>query len=148
MSSHAEHKDHILPLRVYLGVGAALMVLTVITVWVSTIDLGGWNAIVAVGIASLKAMLVAFFFMHLLYDNKLFLIIFVTGLLFLTLFIALTMFDVLRRGDLDTMTEGPISKNAKIYDKPAVTDTTSTMPDTLDVDTVKADQSTQDNQSH
>ena len=72
MSNHATHKGaHIVPLRVYLGIGAALMVMTAVTVGVSFIHLGGWNVVVALTIASIKATLVALVFMHLLYDKKL-----------------------------------------------------------------------------
>ena len=108
-------KPHVIPLKVYLAVAAVLMVLTAVTVGVSFIHLGGWNAIVAVGIASIKALLVAFIFMHLWYDKKIYLVIFSVALLFLTVFIALTMFDTLRRGDIYTITDQPIEKDAVIY---------------------------------
>jgi cytochrome c oxidase subunit 4 len=51
--------------RVYFGVFAALLVLTVVTVLVSYVDLGLMNVVVALLIASAKASLVALFFMHL-----------------------------------------------------------------------------------
>ncbi|HBZ01429.1 MAG TPA: cytochrome-c oxidase, partial [candidate division Zixibacteria bacterium] len=38
---------HITPLKVYLLIGAMLLILTALTVKVSTIHLGPWNAIVA-----------------------------------------------------------------------------------------------------
>lgn len=113
-SSKAGH--HVIPLKIYLGVGVALIVLTAITVAVAQIHLGGWNAIVAVLIASVKATLVAFIFMHLWYDRKIFLIIFSVAILFLTIFIALTMFDILSRDYIDTATAGPIESRAKMYE--------------------------------
>ena len=72
MSDHSS--VHVLPLRVYLGIGTALLVFTGITVGVSYVQLGAWNIIVALLIASFKATLVALFFMHLLYDNKFFIL--------------------------------------------------------------------------
>ena len=108
---------HITPLRIYLGVGIALIVLTAITVSVAQIDLGGWNAIVAVLIASIKATLVAFIFMHLWYDRKIFLVIFSVAILFLTIFIALTMFDILSRGAIDQTIAVPIEKKAGMYEQ-------------------------------
>jgi len=108
-------KPHVIPQKVYLTVAAALMALTAVTVGVSFIHLSGWNAVVAVEIASVKALLVAFIFMHLWYDKKIYLVIFSVALLFLTVFIALTMFDTLRRGDIYTVTDQPIEKNAVIY---------------------------------
>jgi cytochrome c oxidase subunit 4 len=79
--------------RTYLGVLLALLVLTVITVTVSRYDFGNWNTIIALVIASIKATLVALFFMHLLRDrfNAL---IFSVGAFFLSVFLIFTLFDV------------------------------------------------------
>jgi len=112
-----KHSEHILPYRLYFGVAAALLVLTVITVSVSFVNLGGWNAVVAVGIATVKALIVAFFFMHLLYDKKINLFIFSVALIMVGIFIILTMFDTLRRADIYDFTSKPINENAVIYDK-------------------------------
>ena len=115
----SEHKEHILPVKTYLAVAAGLFILTVLTVGVSFIHLGGWNAVAAFGIATVKGILVAMFFMHLLYDRKIYLIIFATALLFLGVFIALTMFDILLRGPINPDTSAPIDKEAVIYEKNA-----------------------------
>ena len=109
---------HIVPLRTYLAVGGALLILTAVTVGVSFLPMGGWNAIVALGLASFKAMLVALFFMHLLYDKKVFMIVFVVSIMMLGIFIGLTMFDTLRRGDINSISAQPIEKNAAMYTKP------------------------------
>jgi len=98
--SHGFH-PHILPLSVYIGVGSALFALTLITVWVAEIQLpGSWNLVVAMLIATFKASLVALFFMHLLYDNKFYLVILLSSLVFLSIFITFTLFDTQRRGDI------------------------------------------------
>ena len=131
-----ESKHHIVSLKTYISVGIALLILTAVTVSISFIDLGGWNAIVALAIASVKALLVAFIFMHLLYDKKIYLVIFTTAILFLTIFIAFTMFDILTRGALYPISDGPIKSDAIIYDR-SDTDTTGSdkvMPDTGDVE--------------
>lgn len=109
---------HILPLRLYLGVGATLLFLTVVTVIVSQIPLGGWNLVVALAIASIKALLVVSFFMHLYYDHKLYFIIFSIGVLTLSVFIVLTMFDTLERGAVYDIKARPINPKAAMYDKP------------------------------
>ncbi len=58
--------------RVYVTVFVALMALTLITVAISTLHLGTTAAIlVALFIASLKASLVAAYFMHLISEKKL-----------------------------------------------------------------------------
>ena len=109
------HKVHITPIKTYITIAALLMILTVVTVTVSFIDLGPYNVSVALIIASIKALLVAFFFMHLFYDNKIYLIIFGMALLFLTIFLTLTMFDTSTRGAIDKEKAQPINKESIIY---------------------------------
>ena len=123
MKTHAEH-IHITPLRVYLAIGLSLLVLTAVTVGISFIHLGGWNAVVAVLIATVKAMLVALFFMHLIYDRKFYLGIFFIAIFFVSLFLAITMFNVLRRGDIDLIRNQPIESKAKMYEN-MIIDTTA-----------------------
>ncbi|MCH7869064.1 MAG: cytochrome C oxidase subunit IV family protein [Myxococcales bacterium] len=67
--SDAEHvKQHV---KVYLMVFAALGVLTVVTVAISYLDLPTSYAIaVAIAVASVKASLVAAYFMHLVSEEK------------------------------------------------------------------------------
>ena len=116
MSAQAnENKGHLVSSRVYLRVGIALLILTAITVGVSLIPLGGYNLVIAMIIATLKALLVALFFMHLLYDDRLYLIILATALATLVLFIVLTLFDTLNRGLLYQEVGKPIREQALIY---------------------------------
>ena len=121
--------EHRVPSKVYLLVGAALLVLTAITVAISYIPLGGYNLVIALTIATLKAALVAMFFMHLLYDNRMYFIIVVTALSTLTIFIVLTLFDTLNRGLLDNQVARPIREQAVIYQPDSsYTDTTQIKP--------------------
>ena len=63
---------HIQPIGNYHRVGIALFFLTIITVVVAktpALDFGNWNIAIAMLIASVKATLVALFFMHLKYEN-------------------------------------------------------------------------------
>jgi len=107
---------HVIPLKVYLGIGATLMVFTLITVLAVQIDLGFFNIILALAIATTKALLVAFFFMHLYYDNKMLFFIFATSIFFLSVLISLTLADTLRRGDIYEYRNTNIEQNAIIYD--------------------------------
>jgi cytochrome c oxidase subunit 4 len=120
-----QQHQHVTSLQVYLSVGAALVILTALTVKVSMIHLGGWNAVVALTIAATKGLLVALFFMHLIYDKKIYMIIMATALVTLAVFIILTMFDTLRRGDIYTIEQNPIHPEAKIYQQ-APADTANT----------------------
>jgi len=116
MDGSAAHKHHIVPLKVYLAIGLALYILTVVTVMVSFVRLGGWNVVVALAIAALKASLVALFFMHLLYDRKIMLVIFITAVIFLAIFVVFTMFDTVTRGQINEETSAPIQDKASMYD--------------------------------
>jgi caa(3)-type oxidase subunit IV len=96
--AHHEEEHHVLPLTHYFGVYAGLLVLTVVTVLVSLADLGPLALPVAMFVAVIKAGCVAAIFMHLAYDNKFLLMIFIGSLLFLFLFFVFTMFDLGTRG--------------------------------------------------
>jgi len=49
---------------VYVAILLALLVGTALTVWASFLELGPWNPIIALAIATAKATLVVLFFMH------------------------------------------------------------------------------------
>ena len=89
--------DHIVPTRVYYLIFAALMVGTAITVGVAFVDLGPFNAIVALTIAVLKATLVVLFFMHVRYSTRLTWAVVFGSIFWLGLLLALTFSDYLTR---------------------------------------------------
>ena len=85
---------HIVPLPILAAIFAALVVLTVVTVAVTSFDFGASvNLTVAMVIATIKATLVIAVFMHLLYDRSINLLLFLTSVLFVVLFISLSMLD-------------------------------------------------------
>ena len=79
---------HAVNVRGYLSVFAALLVLTVVTVAVTSLELtGGMTVFVAIVIATFKATLVALFFMHLKGEKPMvFWSLGLTGVLVVTLF--------------------------------------------------------------
>lgn len=79
------------------AVWGALIVLTVITVLVSYVSIGMMNVVVALIIASVKASLVALYFMHLKYERRLVWGFALTPIFFLVLIIAGTLSDTLFR---------------------------------------------------
>ena len=81
----------------YIAVWAALVVLTAATVAVSYVHLGMMNIVVALLIASVKASLVALFFMHLRRESRLVWGFALTPVFFLVLIIAGTLSDTLFR---------------------------------------------------
>ena len=90
-------EEHVVSPTLYLGVFAALLILTGITVWASGRDFGIFNTIVALAIAGTKATLVILFFMHARWSGKLTAIVICSGLLFLAFLIGITLSDYLSR---------------------------------------------------
>ena len=91
---HGDEIAHVTPVRLLLGVWLSLMVLTVLTVAATSVDLGGQNnLIVAMVIATVKAGLVVTYFMHLRWDRPFHALVFAGSLLFVSLFISLTLLD-------------------------------------------------------
>jgi cytochrome c oxidase subunit 4 len=88
---------HVVPLRVYFTIFFALMFLTGLTVWVSKIDLGALNTVVALTVAVIKATLVVLFFMHVKYVSKLTQVFAIAGLLWLLILFAFTLQDFISR---------------------------------------------------
>jgi cytochrome c oxidase subunit 4 len=89
---------HLVPVRVYLAVFAALLTLTALTIWVAFHDFGSWNAPMAMGIAVIKGTLVVLFFMHLRYSSRLTQIVVVAGFFWLLILFGFGMSDYLSRG--------------------------------------------------
>ncbi len=84
---------HVVPMRVLLTVFAVLLVLTFVTVAATWVDSGNWALVIALGIATVKASLVALYFMHLRYDQPFYAIVLLTALLFLAIFLSITLLD-------------------------------------------------------
>jgi cytochrome c oxidase subunit 4 len=94
-ASHADHGfAHTTPLALLFGILTVLLVLTVLTVSVTAFDLGAQgNLVVAMVIATVKAGLVVTYFMHLRWDRLFHLILFLTSVLFLILFLSISLTD-------------------------------------------------------
>ena len=83
------HAEHIVSPRVYLVIFGLLLVFTAITVGASYIDMYAFNAVVALAIACIKAVLVILFFMHVKYSSRLTKLTVAAG--FFTFFVLITM---------------------------------------------------------
>lgn len=90
-------QEHIVSYRVYLAVWCALLMLTGFTVWVARLELGTISVLTALSVASVKAGLVLYIFMHLKYEGRLFRLMFLVALATLATIIGLTFLDVLYR---------------------------------------------------
>jgi len=82
----------------YFGIWITLLVCTYLTYKLAFVELGRFNAAVALGIATLKATLVALFFMHVWHaSEKLTKLVVIAAIFFLMLLLGLTMSDYATR---------------------------------------------------
>jgi cytochrome c oxidase subunit 4 len=88
---------HVVQKKIYVGIWATLMLMTLITTLVAFVDLGRFNAVVALCIAVFKASLVVLFFMHAKYSPKLTRVVIIAGLFWLALMLVFTEIDYLTR---------------------------------------------------
>ena len=92
MAASGEHK--ILPTKLYINILVVLLVLTVITVAAAQVHLPHAIAVIlALLIASIKAFLVGAYFMHMKYDDKLYVAILGSAVFGLILLFAFAWYD-------------------------------------------------------
>jgi len=98
-NEQAEHKVHIVPYKEHFGTWLALIVLTIMTVTVSVYgaELYTLSVLTAMLIASTKALIVAFYFMHLKYDLKIYRIMIAIVMVLFVVFVVLTLADYIVR---------------------------------------------------
>jgi len=93
--------EHIVSPKIYILIFAVLMVLTITTVYAATVDLNAYfhslNVIVALVIATCKAILVILFFMHAYYSSKRTKLIVFAGFFWLAIMLSLTLGDYATR---------------------------------------------------
>jgi cytochrome c oxidase subunit 4 len=90
--------EHIISSKLYYAIWITLLVLTVVTALVARVDLGPFNTIVALVIATFKAVLVVLFFMHVKYTSeKLTKTVIAAAVFWLLLLLALSMADYTTR---------------------------------------------------
>ena len=90
--------EHIVTKKQYAYVFAILMVLTLATTAIGMIDLGRLNVVVALLIATIKAVLVVLFFMHIYWSNRLNKLAIASGVAWFGLLLWLTLSDFATRG--------------------------------------------------
>jgi len=90
MSDHSQSS----PLKMYFVVWGSLLLGTLLTYEAALLDLGRFNAAVALTIATTKALLVALFFMHIKgAHEKLLKLVVISTVFFLFLLLVLSMAD-------------------------------------------------------
>jgi cytochrome c oxidase subunit 4 len=90
--------EHISSVKLYVSIWLVLLIGTALTVGAAHLDLGPFNAAVALAIATTKAVLVVLFFMHVKYTHeKLTKLVIVTAIFFFLILLALSMADYATR---------------------------------------------------
>ena len=86
--------EHKISITFYVGIFMTLLALTGVTVGAAYLDLGPLNPIIALGIATTKALLVVLFFMHVKYaSEKMTKVVIASGIFFLLLLLGLSLAD-------------------------------------------------------
>ncbi|MGA3010324.1 MAG: cytochrome C oxidase subunit IV family protein [Terracidiphilus sp.] len=97
MKETNEHEHHIVGPGVYVTILLALLLGTGLTVWASFLELGAWNPVIALAIATTKAILVVLFFMHVKYSTKLTKLTVFAGIFTFLVLISMTLSDYISR---------------------------------------------------
>ncbi len=92
MEEHQEHRSA--PAKTFVFVWIALLFLTGVTIEAAHLQLGEWSMLANLLIASTKASLVLWFFMHLKYERRLFKLLLFVPLITVSIIIGLTFFDI------------------------------------------------------
>ena len=97
--SEQEHTEHIVSPGTYLAIILTLLALTGITVFAAFVDLGRFNIVVALLIATIKATLVVLIFMHAKYAPERTKLVIIAGIFWLALLLFMTLSDYATRVD-------------------------------------------------
>ena len=99
MKDQNKEKHHIVSYKENFGTWIGLMVLTFLTVAVSVVNanLVTLTVVTALLIATTKAVLVAYYYMHLKFDHKIYRIMLLIITLLFSSFMVLTVYDYLSR---------------------------------------------------
>lgn len=84
-------------IRTFVFVWIALLIFTGLTVLAATFNLGVFSPIVALVIATTKALLVILFFMEIKYSTKMTMTVIISAFFFLSILLILTMLDYISR---------------------------------------------------
>lgn len=98
-NSEGAHANHITSYSEHFGTLISLLLLTSMTVFISVFgaDLSTLTVATALFIASIKALVVAYYFMHLKYDPKIYRIMIIIVIGLFILFLIMLIFDYLTR---------------------------------------------------
>jgi cytochrome c oxidase subunit 4 len=97
--SENEHTEHIVQPRTYAFIIVTLLTLTGLTVAAAYVNLGPFNIVVALAIATAKATLVVLFFMHAKFVPRRTQLVIIAGIFWLIILLFMTLSDYATRVD-------------------------------------------------
>ncbi len=89
-----DKERHIVSTKTFVFVWIALLCLTGVTIEAAHLQMGRWSMLANILIASTKAGLVLWFFMHLKYEKRFFKLLILIPIATITIIIGLTFFDI------------------------------------------------------
>jgi cytochrome c oxidase subunit 4 len=89
-----ENNKYIVSTKTFVFIWIALLMLTGVTIKAAEMHMGEWSMLANLLIASTKASLVLWFFMHLKYEQRLFKLLLFVPLITISIIIGLTFFDI------------------------------------------------------
>jgi len=102
--------EHVVSPKIYVVILLALLLGTYLTVSAALRDFGPWNIVIALTIATTKALLVVLFFMHAKYSPKRTQLVVMCAVFWLALLLFMTMSDYVSRVDYRGV-RYPVSQN-------------------------------------
>jgi cytochrome c oxidase subunit 4 len=97
--SEQEHTNHIVQPGTYLAIILTLLTLTGLTVAAAYVNLGPFNIVVALAIATMKGTLVVLYFMHAKFVPRRTQLIIISGIFWLIILLFMTLSDYATRVD-------------------------------------------------
>jgi cytochrome c oxidase subunit 4 len=89
-----ETSSHIVSTKTFILIWIALLCLTGVTITAAYMQMGAWSMLANILIASTKASLVLWFFMHLKQETRLFKLLIFVPIITISIIIGLTFFDI------------------------------------------------------
>jgi cytochrome c oxidase subunit 4 len=89
-----ENSRHIVGDKTFILVWIVLLILTGVTIKAAQMRMGEWSMLANILIASTKASLVLWFFMHLKNEKKVFKLLLFVPIITISIIIGLTFFDI------------------------------------------------------
>jgi cytochrome c oxidase subunit 4 len=94
MKEKEQEKHIVVSTKTFVLIWLTLLVLTGVTIKAAQMRMGEWSILANLLIASTKASLVLWFFMHLKYEKMFFKLLFIVPIATITIIIGLTFFDI------------------------------------------------------